>query len=390
MCSISPCVVGTSAKHTHTAGPSSKPIISEEALEELEANRVASPTTLPPSLLKDIESGAKRSASALALSAMSRSRNASLAAGLADLASANGTAHANGNGAVDGDAVAVATAGKDDSAAESASTPGSSPKKQQLVGGSYRLTNSSPKGTPAAVPGTGPEAAASVRRCGLLAFCCTCMRLRPAGCGGVARVADSSGALPPPVCLSCSKMPFEPLTVTFKDVCYDVPRPKSTTGEVVADPEVDAGTLRLLRHIDGAFRPGVLTALMVRAGVAAASGRTSLLLLMWLWPHVAAALLNVSDPLDLTACLRCVCAVPCPSRAGRIGRGQDDADGRAGGPQDGGHRQRGGARQRLPQEPAHLCARDGLRGAGGVCSCCRQQCAVCVRSLDSNCLRLHR
>lgn len=55
----------------------------------------------------------------------------------------------------------------------------------------------------------------------------------------------------------CSKLPFEPLSVTFKDICYDVPRPKSATGVKANDPEVDANTLRLLRHVNGAFRPGV-------------------------------------------------------------------------------------------------------------------------------------
>lgn len=54
--------------------------------------------------------------------------------------------------------------------------------------------------------------------------------------------------------------------MSFKDICYDVPRPKSATGAKVSDPEVDDNTLRLLRHVNGAFRPGVLTALMGASG----------------------------------------------------------------------------------------------------------------------------
>jgi hypothetical protein len=64
----------------------------------------------------------------------------------------------------------------------------------------------------------------------------------------------------------CSKLPFEPLSVAFKNICYDVPRPKSSTGEKSKDTEVGADTLRLLRHVSGAFRPGVLTALMGASG----------------------------------------------------------------------------------------------------------------------------
>jgi ABC-type multidrug transport system ATPase subunit len=45
-----------------------------------------------------------------------------------------------------------------------------------------------------------------------------------------------------------------------------VPRPKNTTGETAKDAEVADNTLRLLRHINGAFRPGVLTALMGASG----------------------------------------------------------------------------------------------------------------------------
>ena len=70
-----------------------------------------------------------------------------------------------------------------------------------------------------------------------------------------------------------SKMPFEPLSVSFKDICYDVPRPKSALKEAALDDEVGEGTLRLLRHVDGAFRPGVLSALMGASGAGGRRGR---------------------------------------------------------------------------------------------------------------------
>ena len=55
----------------------------------------------------------------------------------------------------------------------------------------------------------------------------------------------------------CSKLPFEPLSVTFKNICYDVPRPKSSTGEKSQDTEVGADNLRLLRHGSRAFPPAL-------------------------------------------------------------------------------------------------------------------------------------
>ena len=57
-----------------------------------------------------------------------------------------------------------------------------------------------------------------------------------------------------------------PCPHTPQDICYDVPRPKSSTGAKQNDSEVGEDTLRLLRHVSGAFRPGVLTALMGASG----------------------------------------------------------------------------------------------------------------------------
>jgi ABC-type multidrug transport system ATPase subunit len=168
---------------------------------------------------QDIEAGAKRSASTQALNELARSRNASTASGLNELA--NGRA----NGTTNGYAM-------HDSAAET--TPKDSPKKNQQVElAGYRITGSSPKGTPQLPGALGPAVDTSAR----------------------------------------SKLPFEPLSLTFKDICYDVPRPKSSTGEKQNDSEVGEDTLRLLRHVSGAFRPGVLTALMGASG----AGKTTLM-----------------------------------------------------------------------------------------------------------------
>lgn len=45
---------------TPCAGPRAKPVISEEALQELDANREDAPAALPPSLLKVGEGGRGR------------------------------------------------------------------------------------------------------------------------------------------------------------------------------------------------------------------------------------------------------------------------------------------------------------------------------------------
>ena len=48
-------------------------------------------------------------------------------------------------------------------------------------------------------------------------------------------------------------LPFEPITLTFNDLHYYVPKP-------------GGGELELLKGIYGVFRPGVLTALMGASG----------------------------------------------------------------------------------------------------------------------------
>ncbi|EFN59720.1 hypothetical protein CHLNCDRAFT_133292 [Chlorella variabilis] len=188
---------------TFMKGPKSKPVISQEAMEELDMNRAREePHSLPASVVKDIEAGAKRSASHKALSSLASLAHAPLA--VVELELAEGGA--------------------------------------KLAGGKeMRLTAASPKGSAAVTP-----------------------VLPGAGSLGPAATVESSVR---------SKMPFEPLSVSFKDICYDVPRPKSALKEAALDDEVGEGTLRLLRHVDGAFRPGVLSALMGASG----AGKSTLL-----------------------------------------------------------------------------------------------------------------
>jgi ABC-type multidrug transport system ATPase subunit len=56
-------------------------------------------------------------------------------------------------------------------------------------------------------------------------------------------------------------LPFEPVTLAFKDLKYFVPNPAGS------------GELQLLHNISGAFQPGVLTALMGASG----AGKTTLM-----------------------------------------------------------------------------------------------------------------
>jgi ABC-type multidrug transport system ATPase subunit/ABC-type multidrug transport system permease subunit len=63
-------------------------------------------------------------------------------------------------------------------------------------------------------------------------------------------------------------LPFEPLALTFHDVSYYVDMPSNMKGEGVTSDK-----LQLLRNVSGAFRPGVLTALMGVSG----AGKTTLM-----------------------------------------------------------------------------------------------------------------
>lgn len=65
-------------------------------------------------------------------------------------------------------------------------------------------------------------------------------------------------------------LPFDPLVMTFSDVCYSVDMP----ADMAADSGQPKGSkLQLLHSVSGAFRPGVLTALMGVSG----AGKTTLM-----------------------------------------------------------------------------------------------------------------
>ncbi|CAI9114209.1 OLC1v1014873C1 [Oldenlandia corymbosa var. corymbosa] len=63
-------------------------------------------------------------------------------------------------------------------------------------------------------------------------------------------------------------LPFKPLTMSFKDVNYFVDMP-----DVMKEKGASSDRLQLLREVTGAFRPGILTALMGVSG----AGKTTLL-----------------------------------------------------------------------------------------------------------------
>lgn len=56
-------------------------------------------------------------------------------------------------------------------------------------------------------------------------------------------------------------MPFKPLTISFDDIKYFVPTPPEMRAQGVTDER-----LQLLSGVTGAFRPGVLTALVGVSG----------------------------------------------------------------------------------------------------------------------------
>ncbi|KAK2077910.1 hypothetical protein QBZ16_003778 [Prototheca wickerhamii] len=69
---------------------------------------------------------------------------------------------------------------------------------------------------------------------------------------------------------------FHEVVMTFRDVCYSVSLPKDVDPAKANDPGAEGqhvGKLRLLKNIDGVFRPHVLTALMGASG----AGKTTLM-----------------------------------------------------------------------------------------------------------------
>ncbi|PIA41675.1 hypothetical protein AQUCO_02200244v1 [Aquilegia coerulea] len=63
-------------------------------------------------------------------------------------------------------------------------------------------------------------------------------------------------------------LPFQPLSITFDDITYSVDMPQEMRTQGVTE-----NRLELLKHVSGAFRPGVLTALMGVSG----AGKTTLM-----------------------------------------------------------------------------------------------------------------
>ncbi|KAG6387940.1 hypothetical protein SASPL_153136 [Salvia splendens] len=63
-------------------------------------------------------------------------------------------------------------------------------------------------------------------------------------------------------------LPFQPLSITFDDICYAVDMPPEMRAHGIEDER-----LELLKGVSGAFRPGVLTALMGVSG----AGKTTLM-----------------------------------------------------------------------------------------------------------------
>lgn len=87
-----------------------------------------------------------------------------------------------------------------------------------------------------------------------------------------ANVVAAGGAAPAGPSMG---LPFKPMSLTFKDICYCVDMPHHMDGFAEASKVQNTHTpqLQLLHSITGSFRPGVLTALMGVSG----AGKTTLM-----------------------------------------------------------------------------------------------------------------
>ena len=144
----------------------------------------------------------------------------------------------------------------------------------------YRITDSSPKGTPQLPGALGPAAGTSAQSklpfeplsltfkvcVGVCTCCCCCCAWCGTGLGAARSCLSRRHVVRMHVCSVLTCRTLVHTSLSQQDICYDVPRPKSSSGEKQNDSEVGENTLRLLRHVSGAFRPGVLTALMGASG----------------------------------------------------------------------------------------------------------------------------
>lgn len=182
------------------AAPRRKAFITDEALEELHANRDAVSKPIPASMKRDIEMGVKRSASMAKLNAIKGSNQ-----NLVALAATIGTTTAS-------------------------TSEEHSPKSLNGVHNNNQdLKLDSLKVSPHDSPHS----------------------LTPKGLHRQENEASSA-------------LPFQPLSLTFKNVGYSVAVPvnaSSNDPRLVKEGE-HAGQLQLLHNVTGSFRPGVLTALL--------------------------------------------------------------------------------------------------------------------------------
>ncbi|KAL6780792.1 hypothetical protein ACKKBF_B11655 [Auxenochlorella protothecoides x Auxenochlorella symbiontica] len=229
----------------------SKPVMSEEALEELEFAREVAPQRPPPSsVTRDIQLGIRRAASTQSMAASAEEGGAGpRTPGMTPVPSALDLP------AVPEDVSFTMAAG--DRPVGGRAAPGNG--RRSPTDGADARHSSPGNGTDGhhspAVNGANGRPASPTDSS--LAF----MK----GGEGAAKALESVR----------SSLPFRPLAMTFKDVSYSVPLPKGMdpgTADVPAQgPHKDA--LRLLSGINGIFRPGVLTALMGASG----AGKTTLM-----------------------------------------------------------------------------------------------------------------
>ncbi|KAJ6791593.1 pleiotropic drug resistance protein 3-like [Iris pallida] len=94
------------------------------------------------------------------------------------------------------------------------------------------------------------------------------MRNAEEGSSTIEELKNKSSEVPHASAASRLVIPFKPLTITFKDVSYFIETPQK-----MGERDFTKNRLQLLHNITGAFRPGILTALMGVSG----AGKTTLM-----------------------------------------------------------------------------------------------------------------